>query len=131
MFLRFIMRSLSTLPRPSGNNDVVNEMPSAASRYGIFATEAAEAWMPNLSRPCIGLAPGANGSPARLPSGVLPVFLPYTTLDVIVRIDCVCSALRYVGYLRSLLMKVLTTQAAMWSTRLSLLPNCGNSPSVL
>ena len=69
-------------------------MPSAASRYGIFATDAADAWMPWLSRPCIGFAPGANGSPCRRPSGVLPVALPYTTFDVIVRIDCVCSALR-------------------------------------
>ena len=72
----------------------VSEMPSAASRYGIFATDAAEAWMPWLSRPCIGFAPGANGSPRRRPSGVLPVLLPYTTFEVIVRIDCVWSALR-------------------------------------
>ena len=43
---------------------------------GIFATDAAEAWMPWVSRPCIGLAPGANGSPCRRPSGVLPVDLP-------------------------------------------------------
>src|SRR5262245_14512604 len=105
-------------------------MPSAASRYGIFATEAADAWMPWLSRPCIGLAPGANGSPRLRPSGVLPVALPYTTFDVIVSTDCVCSAWRYVGYLRSLLMNVVTAQVASWSTRLSLLPNIGNSPSV-
>ena len=50
--------------------------------------------MPWLSRPCIGLAPGANGSPLRRPSGVLPVLLPYTTFEVMVRIDCVWSALR-------------------------------------
>jgi hypothetical protein len=31
-----------------------------------------------------GFAPGANGSPALRPSGVLPVFLPYTTFEVIV-----------------------------------------------
>ena len=54
----------------------VSEMPSAASRYGIFATDAAAACMPWLSRPCIGLAPGANGSPRRRPSGVFPVALP-------------------------------------------------------
>ena len=35
------------------------------------------------------LAPGASGVPARRPSGVLPVFLPYTTLDVIVRMEVV------------------------------------------
>jgi hypothetical protein len=68
--------------------------------------------MPWLSRPCIGFAPGANGSPFRRPSGVLPVLLPYTTFDVIVRIDCVWRAWRYVGYFRSLFMNVLTTQVA-------------------
>src|SRR6185503_552626 len=106
-------------------------MPSCASRYGIFATDAADAWTPCESRPCIGLAPGANGSPCRRPSGVLPVALPYTTFDVIVRTDWVWRAWRYVGYLRSLFMNVETTHDARWSTRLSLLPNCGNVPSVL
>ena len=91
---RFVMRSSATRPSPSGTSVVVSEMPSAASRYGILATDAAEAWMPWLSRPCIGLAPGANGSPCRRPSGVLPVALPYTTFDVMVRTDCVCTALR-------------------------------------
>ena len=86
--------------------------------------------MPCFSRPYIGLAPGANGSPRRRPSGVLPVLLPYTTFEVMVRIDCVCMALRYVGYFRSLFMNVLTSHDASWSTRLSLLPNCGNSPSI-
>ena len=44
---------------------------------------------PLVSLPCSGLAPGPNGSPSFLPSGVEPVFLPYTTLDVIVKIDIV------------------------------------------
>jgi hypothetical protein len=70
------MRSSATRPRPSGSRLAVSEMPSAASRYGILATEAAEAWMPWVSRPCMGLAPGANGSPWRRPSGVLPVAFP-------------------------------------------------------
>ena len=39
-------------------------------------------------------APGANVSPCRRPSGVLPVAFPYTTFEVMVRIDCVCRALR-------------------------------------
>ena len=65
--------------------------------------------MPWLSRPCIGLAPGANGSPCRRPSGVFPVAFPYTTFDVMVRIDCVCRAFRYVGCFRSLPMNVLTS----------------------
>ena len=39
-------------------------------------TEAAEAIIPCESRPCIGLAPGANGSPLRRPSSVLPVPFP-------------------------------------------------------
>src|SRR5262245_52041007 len=128
---RFGTRSFSTRPRPSGTSVVVSEIPSAASRYGIFATDAADAWIPCESRPCIGLAPGANGSPWRRPSGVLPVPLPYTTLEVMVRTDCVWIALRYVGYFRSLFMKVLTTHDASWSTRLSLLPNFGKSPSDL
>ena len=39
---------------------------------------------PFLSRPCIGLAPGANATPLARPSGVAPVFLPYITLEVMV-----------------------------------------------
>ena len=56
---------------------------------GSLDTELRDATAPWLSLLCIGLAPGANASPAFLPSGVDPVFLPYTTLDVIVRIDVV------------------------------------------
>src|SRR5215813_12606307 len=109
----------------------VSEIPSWQSSYGIFAADRAAARAPCLSLPLDGLAPGANGSPCRRPSGVLPVALPYTTFDVMVRIDCVWSALRYVGYRRSLFMKVETSQVAMWSTRLSLLPKSGKVPSVL
>src|SRR6476620_4269471 len=105
-------------------------MPSCASLYGNFATDKQDASQPWLSRPCIGFAPGPNGSPFRRPSGVLPVALPYTTLEVMVRMDCVCRALRYVGYFRSFFIKVLTIHVARWSTRLSLLPNCGYSPSI-
>lgn len=47
-----------------------------------------------LSRWCIGLAPGANGTPALRPSGVAPVFLPYTTLEVMVRTEVVGTELR-------------------------------------
>src|SRR5882757_498011 len=47
-----------------------------------------------LSRPCIGLAPGPNGSPLRRPSGVFPVALPYTTFEVMVSTLWVCVALR-------------------------------------
>ena len=43
---------------------------------GEDETDAAEAMMPCESRPCMGFAPGANGSPLRRPSGVLPVLLP-------------------------------------------------------
>src|SRR5262249_59125513 len=94
---------------PSG---LGREIPPAASRYGIFATEAADAMMPCESRPCIGLAPGANGSPLRRPSGVCPVFLPYTTFEVIVSTDWVWIAFRYVGYFLSLFMNIDTTVAA-------------------
>jgi hypothetical protein len=44
---------------------------------------------------CIGFAPGAKGANASLPSGVAPVFLPYTIFEVIVNIDKVAFALRY------------------------------------
>jgi len=50
--------------------------------------------MPCTSRPFIGLAPGENGAPARRPSGVLPVCLPYTTLEVMVSTDWVWIAPR-------------------------------------
>ena len=43
--VRFAARSAGTRPSPVGTSEVVSEMPSWASRYGIFATEAAEAWM--------------------------------------------------------------------------------------
>ena len=45
-------------------------------RWGIDAWKAADAIAPWLSRPCIGFAPGAKGSPFFRPSGVDPVFLP-------------------------------------------------------
>ncbi len=67
----------------------VLEIPSCASLKGSFDTEDREATAPCVSRPCIGLAPGANGCPFLRPSGVLPVALPYVTLDVIVRIEVV------------------------------------------
>lgn len=54
---------------------------------GILATEVNEATAPFTSRPCIGLAPGPNGLPPIRPHGVLPVFLPYTTFEVMVRTD--------------------------------------------
>ena len=41
------------------------------------------------SAPYDGFAPGESGSPALRPSGIAPVAFPYTTFDVIVRIDVV------------------------------------------
>ena len=67
----------------------VLEMPSWASLKGSFATELREATAPWLSRWCMGLAPGAKGSPPLRPSGVEPVFLPYTTLEVMVKMEVV------------------------------------------
>lgn len=58
------------------------------------AKAAPAATKPLASRPFIGLAPGANGAPARRPHGVLPVFLPYTTFEVMVSTDWVGVALR-------------------------------------
>src|SRR4026207_2522938 len=98
-------------------------MPSAASRYGIFAPEAAEAMMPCVSRPCIGLAPGANGSPLRRPAGGWPgVFplaavagvggTPWAASEVMVSADWGWIALRYVGGIRNLVMNIETTSDA-------------------
>jgi hypothetical protein len=81
--------------------------------------------MPCRSRPFIGLAPGANGVPARRPSGVLPVCLPYTTLEVMVSTDRVCSASRYEGWRRILALKDSTRPTAIRSARSSLLPYAG------
>ena len=72
------------------------EIPSSASSYGSLATELREAIRPLFSAPYAGLAPGESGSPAGLPSGRAPVALPYTTFDVIVRIDVVGSESLYV-----------------------------------
>ena len=80
----------------------VYDIPSSESSNGNFAIEFITANAPFVSLPCKGFAPGPNGSPAFLPSGVLPVALPYTTFDVIVNIDNVCFAPLYVGYLFSL-----------------------------
>ena len=66
----------SPLPRAFGTMENVLEMPSWASLNGSLATEASDATAPWVSRRCMGFAPGAKGSPARRPSGVLPVALP-------------------------------------------------------
>ena len=106
------MRSSATRPRPFGTSDAVSEMPSAASRYGIFATDAAG----GMDAVAVAAVHRVRARRERLavPAAVrrVPVALPYTTFDVIVRIDCVWMAWRYVGYFRSLLMNVLTTQTA-------------------
>ena len=44
--------------------------------------------------PFSGFAPGAYGVPFLWPDGKEPVFLPYSTLEVIVRIDWVGTAPR-------------------------------------
>lgn len=67
----------------------VLEIPSRQRVYGILATLLSEASAPEASRPCSGLAPGAKGWPFLRPSGVDPVFLPYTTLLVMVRMESV------------------------------------------
>mmetsp|Transcript_22441 Transcript_22441/g.62619 ORF Transcript_22441/g.62619 Transcript_22441/m.62619 type:complete len:258 (-) Transcript_22441:1503-2276(-) len=63
-------------PRALGRRQKVLEMPSIHLLYGTLATEESDARAPFLSRPCIGLHPGANGSPWRRPSGLAPVALP-------------------------------------------------------
>ena len=64
----------------------VLEIPSKAYSYGSLAVEFKDANKPFCSAPYDGFAPGANGAPAGLPSGILPVNLPYTTFEVMVRI---------------------------------------------
>ena len=54
----------------------VNEIPSDAYSNGSFAIVFITAKAPWVSLPCIWFAPGPNGAPALLPSGVFPVFFP-------------------------------------------------------
>jgi hypothetical protein len=54
----------------------VLDIPSLAYSYGSLDTEVKEFIAPVLSLPLNGLAPGANGCPSFLPSGVDPVALP-------------------------------------------------------
>ena len=61
----------------------------AGKLIGDNAISAIGSTAPFVSLPCIGLAPGANASPCFLPSGVEPVFLPYDTFEVIVKIEVV------------------------------------------
>ncbi|GIL55456.1 hypothetical protein Vafri_11017 [Volvox africanus] len=77
------------LPSTWGIKEKVLEIPSKQLVYGSLATEFSDDRAPCASRPCMGFAPGAKGSPFLRPSGVLPVFLPYTTLEVMVRTDSV------------------------------------------
>lgn len=63
------------------------------------------------------------------PSGVVPVFLPYTTLDVMVRTDSVGMLLRYVVCVCRCLLNVSATQVAISSTSSSSLPYLGKLPS--
>ena len=71
-------------------------MPSSAISYGSFVRELSDASSPFFSAPYDGFAPGANGAPAFRPSGMSPVAFPYTTFEVIVRIEVVGVACLYV-----------------------------------
>ena len=108
----------------------VLEMPSRQSSYESLATLLSEASAPHFSRLCMGLAPGANGAPFCRPSGVVPVFLPYTTLLVMVSTDSVWMAPRYAGVLRNSQIISCSSICAMPSTRSSSLPKAGNVPVV-
>ncbi len=69
--------------------------------------------------------PSAHAKHARA-----PVFLPYTTLDVIVSTLSVGTLLRYVVCCDSLLENCCASQVAMESTRSSSLPYLGKEPSI-
>ena len=94
--LSMYVKFSSSLPSAEGMMENVFEIPSCASLKGSFATDASDATAPEESLPYMGLAPGAKGAPLGRPSGVAPVFFPYTTLDVIVSTDVVGTELRYV-----------------------------------
>ena len=113
----------SSLPRVDGEMAKVYEMPSWLWWNGSLATDERAATAPLTSRPFIGFAPGANGTPFGRPSGVAPVFLPYTTLEVMVRSDCVGMAWRYVSCWRRYSMNFSVTMRASLSVFSSLLPN--------
>ena len=108
----------------------VFEIPSKAYSYGSFATELSDASKPFFSAPYEGFAPGESGSPAFLPSGRDAVALPYTTFDVIVRIDVVGSEFLYVWHFLTLPINVLSSLTAISSARSSSLPYLGKSPVV-
>ena len=91
----------------------VYEIPSSDSSNGNFAIEFITANAPFVSLPCNGFAPGPNGAPALLPSGVFPVAFPYTTFDVIVNIDNVCFAPLYAGCFFNFLKNCVTTSTAI------------------
>ena len=55
------VRGNQFLPRELGVTEKVFEIPSREYSYGSFATDSSEASAPFLSRPCMGLAPGARG----------------------------------------------------------------------
>ncbi len=118
-----------SFPNVPGDTAKVYEIPSCECWNGNLATDAKAATAPFWSRPFIGLAPGANGVPSGLPSGVAPVFLPYTTFEVIVKIDCVGIAFLYVSCWRRYSMNFLVISTAIASVRSSLFPKGTYSPS--
>ena len=104
-------------------------MPSWASRNGSLETEDSEAIAPCVSRSCMGLAPGAKGTPALRPSGV----------NGLVAVHDVGgngenrgggTELRYVSFMRMYSMNWCATSWARTSTRSSSLPYLGKSPSI-
>ena len=127
---RFLTCVSVSFPNVDGVIANVYEIPSSEYSYGSFATELSAATAPFTSLPCSGFAPGPNGSPALLPSGVLPVALPYTTLDVIVSTERVCLEPLYVTCLSSFLKNVFTRFTAISSTLSSSFPYLGKSPSI-
>ena len=80
----------------------------------VFITAKA----PFTSLPCNGFAPGPNGSPAALPSGVAPVAFPYTTFEVIVKTDNVCLAARNLANVKVVLPSEVNTYDLVLSDNL-------------
>ena len=94
--VKFVTCSSNDFPNVPGVIANVYDIPSCACSNGILATEFSADNAPFVSRQCNGFAPGPNGAYILLPSGVFPVFFPYTTFDVIVNTDNVTVEFLYV-----------------------------------
>ena len=82
------MRSSSSRPRPSG--DGVGQRDAVKSVVVVDLADGEHGRQHAVGvHAVLRVAPGAYGVPLAWPDGKEPVFLPYSTLEVIVRMDWV------------------------------------------